>query len=99
MTALWLIIGCIAFIIVAGAIRRRPGDGLADAAVLVVLFGAIGIADMVLGRFYDTGNTGWVVAGLLAFGFALNALYGLMAPERQRRRDQKLRALMRRRRA
>ena len=44
-------------------------------------------------------DVGWTLAALLAFGFALDALYGLMAPERQRRRDQRLGDLMRRRRA
>ena len=59
----------------------------------------IGVAELVLSRFFDTGDIAWTVAGLLAFGFALNALYGLMAPERQRRRDRRLRAFMQRRRA
>jgi hypothetical protein len=39
------------------------------------------------------------LAAVIAVGFALDALYGLMAPERQRRRDRRLGELMRRRRA
>ena len=37
------------------------------------------------------------VAALLAGGFAIDAFYGLLAPERQKRRDKKLRRLMKRR--
>jgi hypothetical protein len=61
--------------------------------------GLIGIADLVLRRFIDTGSVAWTLAAVLAVGFALDALYGLMAPERQRRRDRRLGELMRRRRA
>ena len=97
MTAFWIIIGCIGFMIAAGIARRRPGLGIANTTVLVFLLGLITVTDLVLSRFIDTGDIGWTVAGLLAFGFALDALYGLMAPERQRRRDRRLRSLMRRR--
>jgi uncharacterized membrane protein YccC len=96
MTAFWIIIACIGFMIAAGTARRRPGLAIADTAVLVFLLGLIGVTDLVLSRFLDTGDIGWSVAGLLAFGFALDGLYGLMAPERQRRRDRRLRSLMRR---
>ncbi|MGI8705876.1 MAG: hypothetical protein ACR2JJ_08810 [Sphingomicrobium sp.] len=96
MTAFWIIIGCIGFMIAAGIARRRPGLGIANTTVLVFLLGLITVADLVLSRFIDTGDVAWTVAGLLAFGFALDALYGLMAPERQRRRDRRLRSLMRR---
>ena len=99
MTAVWIITGCIAFMLVTGVIRERAGVALADTALLVFLLGMIALADMILGRFLDTGAIGWTVAGLVASGFALDALYGLMAPQRQRRRDQKLRSMMRRRRA
>ena len=98
MTALAIILLSIGFVIVAAVMRRRPGVGVADAALLVFLLSLVGIIDLVLSRFFDTGDIGWSIAGLLAFGFALDALYGLMAPERQRRRDKKLRALMQRRR-
>lgn len=96
MTAFWIVIGCIGFMIAAGIARRRPGLGIANTTVLVFLLGLITVTDLVLSRFTDTGDIGWIVAGLLAFGFALDALYGLMAPERQRRRDRRLRSLMRR---
>lgn len=96
MTAFWIILGCIGFVGAAGISRGRPGLAVADIALLVFLLAMIAIADLILSRFVDTGAIGWTVAGLLAFGFALDALYGLMAPERQRRRDQRLRALMRR---
>ena len=97
MTAFWIILACIGFVIAAGTSRRRPGVAIADVSLLVFLLAMIGIADLVLSRFFYTGDVAWTVAGLLAFGFALDALYGLMAPERQRRRDRKLRALLRRR--
>jgi hypothetical protein len=99
VTALSIILVCVAFILVTGTFRRRPGVAVADTALLVILMGMIGIADLVLGRFVDTGRVGWTLSALLAFGFAMDALYGLMAPERQRRRDQRLRAFMQGKRA
>jgi len=45
----------------------------------------------------DTGDAAKSVAIAFAAGFALDALYGLMAPQRQRARDKKLRRLMKRR--
>ena len=99
MTAFAIIVASIGFMIVAGVTRGRPGIALADTAVLVMLLGLIGIAELVLGRFVDTGTTALWLAGLLAAGFALDALYGLMAPKRQQLRDQRLRALMQGRRA
>jgi hypothetical protein len=45
----------------------------------------------------DTGNMGSIVAAAAAAALALDALYGLMAPERQKRRDKMLRRLMKRR--
>ncbi|HUE79902.1 MAG TPA: hypothetical protein VMN38_09760 [Sphingomicrobium sp.] len=99
MTALAIILVCVAFVLVTGTFRRRPGVAVADTALLVILMGMIGIVDLVLGRFVDTGGIAWTLAALLAFGFALDALYGLMAPERRRRRDKRLSALMQRKRA
>ena len=99
MTALSIILLCIVFVVITGMFRSRPGVAVADTALLVILLGLIGIADLVLGRFVDTGDIAWTLAALLAVGFAIDALYGLMAPERQRRRDQKLRQMMRRKRA
>ncbi|MBA3512520.1 hypothetical protein [Sphingomonas sp.] len=99
MTALTIILICVAFVLIAGTFRRRPGVAVADTALLVILLGLIGIADLVLGRFVDTGGIAWTLAALLAIGFAIDALYGLMAPERQRRRDRRLAELMRGKRA
>ncbi len=99
MTALTIILVCVAFMLVTGTFRRRPGIAVADTALLVILLGMIGIADLLLGRFVGTGGIGWTIAALVAFGFAFEALYGLMAPERQRRRDQWLSQLKRRKRA
>ena len=96
--AMWIIMGCMAFILLAGGARGRGGVAFADVTVLVMLFGLIALANLIISRFVYTGDTGWTLAALLAGGFAVDALYGLMAPERQRRRDQKLRQLMRRRR-
>ena len=98
MTAFTIILICVAFVLITGTFRRRPGVAVADTALLAILLGLIGIANLVLGRFMETGGIAWTLAALLAFGFALDALYGLMAPERQRRRDQRLSALMRRKR-
>jgi hypothetical protein len=99
VTALTIILICVAFVLIAGSFRRRPGVAVADTALLVILLGLIGIADLALGRFVDTGGIAWTLAAILAIGFAIDALYGLMAPERQRRRDRRLAELMRRRRA
>ena len=94
MTIHWFIIACLAFVIIAGAVRRRPGDGLADITVLLFLFGFIAVVELVVSRFVDTDDIAISLAAVLTFGFALNALYGLMAPERKRRRDRRLRAFM-----
>ena len=99
MTIRWVIVACVAFVIIAGLVRRRPGDGMADIIVLIALFGIIALVELVARRFVHTGDVAISVAALLAGGFALNSLYGLMAPERQRRRDRNLRAIMRRIRA
>jgi len=99
MTAFWIIAACVAFIILAGSFRRRPGSALTDVTVLVMLFAIIAITDMILGNFVETGHSGWTLAAILSFGFALDALYGLMAPDRQFRRNRKIRQMMRRRRA
>jgi hypothetical protein len=99
VTAMSIILVCVAFVLVSGTFRRRPGVAVADTALLVILMGLIGIADLVLRRFVDTGDIAWTLATVIAVGFALDALYGLMAPERQRRRDRRLGELMRRRRA
>lgn len=97
MTAFAIIIGCMAFMLIAASARGNPGRGVADTALLVILIGIITIADFIAGRFVDTGDAGKSVAMATAGAFALDALYGLLAPERQRARDKKLRRLMKRR--
>lgn len=94
MIALAIIIGCIVFMFVVGMARGNPGRAVADTALLVILMGFIALVDLLVSRFFDTGEAGTVVAIAFAAGFALDALYGLMAPERQKRRDKQLRRLM-----
>ena len=97
MTATVLILGCMAFMFVIHGIRGKPGRAVADTALLVMLIGILAIADFVLSQFVDTGNAATIVAVSAAVALALDALYGLMAPERQKQRDKKLRRLMKRR--
>ena len=97
MSALAIILACIAFMLVVASVRGNPGRAVADTALLVILLGIIALIDFVLGRFIDTGNAARSVAIAVAAAFALDALYGLLAPERQKRRDKKLRRLMKRR--
>ena len=92
-----IVIACIAFMLIAASKRGNPGRAVADTALLVILVGIITIVDLVLNRFMDTGDASeWIVVAF-ACGFALDSLYGLLAPERQRQRDKKLRRLMKRR--
>jgi hypothetical protein len=97
VTAFAIIIACIALLFAVYAVRGNPGRAVADTAILVILIGAITLVDLVLGQFMDTRDFGTTLAMLFAGAFALDALYGLMAPERQRARDKKLRRLMKRR--
>lgn len=92
-----IIIACAAFMLIVASVRGNPGRAIADIALLVILAGIITLIDMVLSRFMETGDAGEWIAIAFACGFALDALYGLMAPERQKRRDKKLRRLMKRR--
>ena len=92
-----IIIACIAFMLVVASRRGNPGRAVADTALLVILVGIITLADMILSRFIDTGDAGEWIAVAFAGAFALDAFYGLLAPERQKRRDRKLRRLMKRR--
>ena len=94
MTALYIILWSMGFVILFGALRGRAGSALTDIIILVFLFTAILIVDLVLRRFMDTGNIGWTIAALFAAAAAVDAVYGYMAPDRKRRRDQKLRRLM-----
>ncbi len=97
MTATILILGCIAFMFAIYAVRGSPGRAVADTTLLVLLIGIIAIVDVIASQFMDTGNAGSVVAVACAAALALDALYGLMAPERQKQRDKMLRRLMKRR--
>ena len=97
MIPLWIILGCIATLFAVYAARGNPGRAVADTAILVILLGAITLVDLMLGQFMDTRDFGTTLAMLFAGAFALDAVYGLLAPERQRRRDKKLRRLMKRR--
>ena len=92
-----IILGCIAFMLIFASRRGNPGRAVADTALLVILIGIITFVDFILSRFVDTGDAGEWLAVAFACGFALDALYGLLAPERQKRRDRKLRRLMKRR--
>ena len=97
MTASVLIIGCALAMWVIYMVRDMPGRAVADTALLIILIGIIAITDLVLSQFVDTRSTGSIVAVAGAAGLALDALYGLMAPERQKRRDKMLRRLMKKR--
>ena len=98
MTAFWVIIVCFVIIVVAGSARHTAGRALTDITLLVGMFALLAIGNLVLGRFVDTGDTAWSIAALLAGGYALDAIYGYMAPQRKRRRDRALRAFVQRRR-
>ena len=97
MTTFVIILGCIAFMFAIYAVRGNPGRAVADTALLVMLIGAIALVDFVIEQFTDTGRIASVVAVAIAGALALDALYGLMAPDRQKQRDKKLRRLMKRR--
>ena len=97
MTAFAIIVACIAFVLVAGIARNKPGRAVGDMFVLLVWLAGIAIIDLIASRFIDTGGMAMFTATALACIFAFDALYGLMAPERQRERNRMLRDLMRRR--
>jgi hypothetical protein len=97
VTASILIVGCVLAMWVVYMVRDMPGRAVADTALLVILIGIVTITDLVLSQFIDTGSTGSIAAVAGAAVLALDALYGLMAPERQKQRDKKLRRLMKRR--
>ena len=97
MTTFVIVLGCIAFMFAIQMARGNPGRAVADTALLVILIGLIALADVVLSEFIDTGNIGTIIAVSCAGALALDALYGLMAPERQKQRDKMLRRLMKRR--
>jgi hypothetical protein len=97
MTAFVTVLGCIGFMFAIQMARGNPGRAVADTALLVILFGLIAIVDIIVGQFIDTGNAASIVAVFCAAILALDALYGLMAPDRQKQRDKLLRRLMKRR--
>ena len=97
MTTFVIILGCIAFMFAIYSARGIPGRAVADTALLVIFIGVIAVADFVVEQFTDTGRIPSVLAIGLAAALALDALYGLMAPDRQKQRDKKLRRLMKRR--
>ena len=97
MTATLLILGCIACMFAIYAVRGNVGRAVADTALLIMLIGIIAIVDIIASQFMDTGIAGSMVAVACAAALALDALYGLMAPERQKQRDRMLRRLMKRR--
>ena len=97
MSTFAIILACIVFMIVVASVRGNPGRAIADTTLLVIFVGIVAALDFIFSRFIDTGYAASLVAILLAAGFALDALYGLMAPERQKRRDKKLRRLLKRR--
>jgi len=97
VTTLGIVLACMALMLAIGMVREKPGRAVADIALLVMLFGLITIIDVVFGWFFDTGDAAKIVAIAFAAGFALDSVYGLMAPERQKQRDKKLRRLMKRR--
>ena len=99
MTTLAILTACIALVLMIGVARRKAGRAVTDMALLVILFGIIGILDLVIALFIDTGVVANSLAIAIAAAFVMDAFYGLMAPERQRRRDRRLRQLMQRRRA
>jgi len=92
-----IILGCIVFMIIVASVRGNPGRAIADTTLLVVIVGIVATLDFIFSRFMDTGYAASLIVIIIAAGFALDALYGLMAPERQKRRDKKLRRLMKRR--
>jgi|SRR6478672_6441305 uncharacterized membrane protein YccC len=97
MTATVAILGCIAFMFAIYMVRGNPGRAVADTALIVMLIGIVAIVDLVLSQFIDTGDAASIVAVAAAALLALDALYGLMAPQRQKQRDKMLRRLMKRR--
>jgi hypothetical protein len=95
--AFTIIVASIAFVLVAGIVRNKPGRAVGDMFVLFVWLACIGVIDLVLSRFIDTGATAMFAAAAISSIYALDALYGMMAPQRQRQRNRILRDLMRRR--
>jgi hypothetical protein len=99
VTGVTLVLACMAIVLIIGVVRRKPGRAVTDLAIMVFAFGMLTVIDVVLNQFMDTGSAAMSVAIAISALFALDWSYGLMAPERQRQRDRRLRELMQRRRA
>ena len=99
MTAFWIILTCLVIILVTGSARHNAGRALTDITLLVGMFALLAIGNLLVGRFVDTGNIAWTIAAVIAGGFALDAIYGYMAPQRKRRRDRAVREFLQKRRA
>jgi hypothetical protein len=97
VTTLAIVLACVAIMFAAAMAGGKPGRAVADTTLLVILIGAITIIDLVLRLFIDTGRAASIVAIACAAILALDSVYGLMAPERQKQRDKMLRRLMKRR--
>ena len=97
MMTLTIIVACIATLFAIQMVRGNPGRAVADTALLVIVIGLLTLVEMVVGQFIETHDVGQMLAIAFAAGFLLDAFYGLLAPERQRARDKKLRRLMKRR--
>ena len=97
MITLTIIVACIATMFAIQMARGNPGRAVADTALLVIVIGLITLAEMIAGQFIETHDIGQMLAIGFAVGFLLDAVYGLLAPERQRARDKKLRRMMKRR--
>jgi hypothetical protein len=95
--ALSIIVACIASMFAIQMVRGNPGRAVADTALLVIVIGLITLIEMVAGQFVEAHDIGQMLAIAFAVGFLLDAVYGLLAPDRQRARDKKLRRLMKRR--
>ena len=96
MMTLAIIAACIATMFAIQMVRGNPGRAVADTALLVIVIGLITLVEMVAGQFTETHDIGQMLAIAFAVGFLVDAFYGLLAPERQRARDKKLRRLMKR---
>jgi hypothetical protein len=97
MTAVLLVLGCVAIMFAAAMAGGKPGRAVADTTLLVFLIGIITIANLLLSFFVDTGNAADFAAVACAAVLALDSIYGFMAPERQKQRDKMLRRLIKRR--
>ena len=56
MSTLAIIVGCIAFMLVAGIVRGNPGRGIGDTTILVMLLAFVALIELVLGQFTDIGD-------------------------------------------